>query len=67
MEIKLIGNGTKEAVIEGIKARLDVLDEVNGKQTKTEMIDLIKSFVAEVREDLERDTVEMAPTFDDSE
>ncbi len=55
MEIKLIGNGTKEEVIEGIKARLEVLDDVNNKKTKSELIDLIKSFVVDMKEDLKRD------------
>ena len=57
MEVKLIGNDTKEKVISDLKARLDNLEKQSGKGTKSELIDLIKSFVEETRADLDRDVI----------
>jgi len=55
MEIKLIGNDTKEKVINDLKARLDYLESQIGKGTKSEMIELVKEFVADAKSDLDRD------------
>ena len=57
MEIKLIGNGTKEKVIADLKDKIDNLEKQNGKGTKSELIELVKEFVEESRAELERDTV----------
>ena len=57
MEIKLIGNDTKEKVIADLKARIDDLEKRNGKGTKSELIELVKEFVVDAKADLERDLV----------
>ena len=57
MQIKLIGNDTKEKVIEDLKAKLDLLEKQSDKVTKSELIALIKEFVTEAKTDLERDVV----------
>ena len=57
MEIKLIGNGTKEKVIADLKDKIDNLEKQSKKGTKSELIELVKEFVEEVRAELERDTV----------
>ncbi len=57
MQIKLIGNDTKEKVIEDLKTRLDSIEKQSDKVTKSELVELIKEFVAETKADLERDVV----------
>ena len=57
MQIKLIGNDTKEKVIEDLKAKLDLLEKQSDKVTKSELVALIKEFVTEAKTDLERDVV----------
>lgn len=55
MEIKLLGNDTKEKVISDLKEKLDALESQIGKGTKSEMISLVKEFVEETKADLDRD------------
>ena len=55
MEIKLLGNDTKEKVISDLKEKLDALESQIGKGTKSEMITLVKEFVEEAKADLDRD------------
>lgn len=55
MKIKLIGNDTKEKVLADIKERIDVLEKQSSKGTKAELVELLKGFIDETREDLNRD------------
>ena len=55
MELKLLGNGVKEEVIAGIIAKLDELEGKLNKSTKSEMIELVRSFAEETKEELDRD------------
>ena len=55
MDIKLIGNGTKEQVIESIKEKMNSLMKKSSKVTKGELMDLLKEFVEDVNGDLKRD------------
>ncbi len=57
MEIKLIGNGTKEEVVAQLNEKIKILEDIDAKKTKSEIIDLVKDFVEEAKKELERDVV----------
>ncbi len=57
MEIKLLGNGTKEKVIADLKARLAALEENTNNQKNSEYQELVKSFITDTRSDFDRDLV----------
>jgi flavin-dependent thymidylate synthase len=54
MEVKLIGNGTKESVINAILERIDELEKQSGKVTKSELVQLVEDFALETKNDLSR-------------
>ena len=54
MEVKLIGNGTKESVINAILERIDELEKQSGKVTKSELVQLVADFALETKNDLSR-------------
>lgn len=57
MEIKLIGNGTKEKVIDDLFTRMSNLEEKVSDKKDNEMVELVKDFVDETRKDFKRDLV----------